>query len=51
MGVNLNLAFAEMGLVPSGVVTRTSTAPATSPGETAVMEVAELTVKLAASTT
>src|SRR6266566_5733264 len=39
-----------MALVPIGVVTVTSTTPAGSGGETAVIEVAEFTVKLAAFT-
>ena len=49
VGVTLKRSFDEMGLVPPGVVTLTSTVPAASVGETAVIEVAELTVKLVAS--
>ena len=46
VGVTLKRSFDEMGLVPAGVVTLTSTVPAASVGETAVIEVAELTVKV-----
>jgi hypothetical protein len=38
----------DTGLVPAGEVTVTSTAPAAPAGATAVIEVAELTVKLVA---
>src|SRR4030088_3553992 len=43
----MNRSDALVALAPPGVVTITSTVPA-PPGETAVIEVAELTVKLAA---
>jgi len=49
VGVNSNVSFDEMGLVPCFVVTLTSTFPAVAPGgDTAVIEVGECTVKLVA---
>jgi hypothetical protein len=48
MGVTVNRSASEMALVPQVLVTVTSTFPAGSAGETAVIEVADLTVKLAA---
>jgi len=49
VGRNLKRSTFETTLVPPGVVTLTSTVPAASVGETAVIEVAEFTVKLVAS--
>ena len=40
----MNLSLEETGLVPTGVVTTTSTAAADSPGEVAVICAAESTV-------
>lgn len=49
-GPNLKWSGEEMALVPAAVVTVTSaTAPAVDAGETAVIELAELTVKLLAA--
>jgi hypothetical protein len=48
--VKLNWSAADAVLVPLGVVTVTSTVPDGSAGLTAVIEVSELTVKLAAAT-
>src|SRR6202011_4007844 len=45
----VNLSAAVLALVPPAVVTVTSTAPATSAGELAVIEVALFTVKLVAA--
>ncbi len=45
----VNWSAGEVALVPPGVVTVTSTVPAPSAGEVAVMEVALLTVKLVAA--
>jgi hypothetical protein len=47
-GVSLKRSCLEIVLVPIGVVTVTYTVPAVSAGESAVIEVAELTVKLVA---
>jgi hypothetical protein len=48
--VKLNWSAADAALVPFGVVTVMSTVPGDSAGLTAVIEVSELTVKLAAAT-
>src|SRR5438132_1915449 len=48
-GENLNLLPVDGELVPAGAVTVTNTAPALDSGVTAVIVVAETTVKLAAS--
>jgi hypothetical protein len=48
VGRNLKRSFGEIALVPPAVVTVTSTVPADPAGELAVIEVAELTVKLVA---
>ena len=50
VGVNAKWSFDDVALVPFGVVTVMSTTPADSGGETAVIEVAEVTVKLLALT-
>ena len=46
----VNLSAEPVALVPTGVVTVTSTVPAGSAGEVAVIYVDEATVKLAAAT-
>ena len=48
MGTNVNWSADDVALVPFGVVTVTSTVPATSAGETAVIDVADFTLKLLA---
>jgi hypothetical protein len=48
--VKLNWSAADAALVPLGVVTVTSTVPDGSAGLTAVIEVSEFAVKLAAAT-
>ena len=50
VGVNAKWSSRPVALVPFGVVTVMSTTPADSDGETAVIEVAEVTVKLLALT-
>ena len=50
MGSYVNSSTGEVALVPPGVVTVTSTVPAVPAGETAVIWVAEVTVKLDAET-
>jgi hypothetical protein len=47
--MKVNWSAAEVALVPLDVVTVTSTVPAGSAGLTAVIELSELTVKLAAA--
>ena len=48
VGVNLKRSTDEGTVVATGVVTLTSTTPAASGGETAVIELADVTLKLAA---
>jgi hypothetical protein len=50
VGKNLKRSADEIALVPSGVVTRTFTVPAASAGEIALIEVDDVTLKLAALT-
>ena len=49
-GVNLKRSFKVTALVPTGVVTVTCTVPSNSAGDTAVIDVGELTTKLVALT-